>query len=292
MVFLFRRQLAECFYRPRITEVERNFGLIRGYRPAFTDVTCICRKGGMLFAATDTLFMKKLILFDLDGTLLDTLEDLSEAVNHALELRGLPLHTTDEYRHMVGHGVRNLVQQALPSNANETLTDSALGDFRTYYQAHIDVHTRPYPGMPELLADLHSRGIMLAVASNKFQEGTEYLVQRLFPGIPFVAILGNRPGWPLKPDPDIVQEVLKQAAAATGRKDFAPEDAIMVGDSPTDMRTAANGGIDALAVTWGYRSAEELEPVLRELFPDGRARMVSSVPALRIELLGRDIRLI
>lgn len=213
--------------------------------------------------------MKKLILFDLDGTLLDTLEDLSEAVNHALEKRGLPLHSVEEYRHMVGHGVRNLVQQALPEGSCDTLIDSALSDFRAYYQAHIDVHTRPYPGIPELLEALSNRGVKLAVASNKFQEGTEYLIQRFFPAIPFVAILGNRPGAPLKPSPEIVEEVLHKA-------DIQPEDALLVGDSPTDMRTAANGGIQALAVTWGYRSEEEL----------AGAKLVHSVPALRTELLG------
>lgn len=252
--------------------------------------------------------MKKLILFDLDGTLIDTLEDLSEAVNHALALRGLPLHTLDEYRGMVGHGVRSLVQQALeasfgkpiaaeencfsgqrPKNQfpsasttpslSDACIDAALADFVSYYQAHIDVHTRPYPGIPELLAELQARGVKLAVASNKFQEGTEYLIRRFFPDIQFVAILGNRPGWPLKPSPEIVQDVLSRAGVA-------PEDALLVGDSPTDMRTAANGGIDAMAVTWGYRSAEDLEPVLRELFPASPARLVNSVPALRIELLG------
>ena len=194
---------------------------------------------------------KKLIIFDLDGTLLDTLDDLSAAVNYALELRGLPLHTVEEYRHMVGHGVRNLVQQALPVGADDAFIDSALADFKSYYQAHIDVHTRPYLGIPELLSALNEAGVKLAVASNKFQEGAEYLIRRFFPGIPFVAILGNRPGYPLKPDPEIVQEILRQA-------DVAPEDALLVGDSPTDMRTAANGGIEALAVTWGYSSAEEL----------------------------------
>ena len=241
--------------------------------------------------------MKKLILFDLDGTLLDTLEDLSEAVNHALELRGLPTRTVEEYRGMVGHGVRNLVQQALDASLQETygqgsgdvitgtdrpsdaLVEATLSDFKAYYQAHIDVHTRPYPGIPELLADLHARGVLLAVVSNKFQEGTEYLIQRFFPGIPLVAILGNRPGWPLKPDPVIVQDVLSQSGVS-------PSDALLVGDSPTDMRTAFNGGIDALAVTWGYRSAVELESILGELFPDGTAHMVPSVPALRIQLLG------
>ena len=195
--------------------------------------------------------MIKLILFDLDGTLIDSLEDLADAVNHALGLRGLPLHSVAEYRRMVGHGVRNLVKQALPEGADDALVDSALSDFKAYYQAHIDVHTRPYPGIPELLTDLQAHGVQLAVASNKFQEGTEYLIQRFFPGNRFVAILGNRPGAPLKPDPEIVQEVLRKA-------DVQPADALLVGDSPTDMKTAANGGIESIAVTWGYRTAEEL----------------------------------
>lgn len=300
---------------------------------------------------------KKLILWDLDGTLIDTLEDLSAAVNHALELRGLPLHSVAEYRKMVGHGVRNLVKQALEASLMETpdqvggdesvaagdgrvaagdgqqlrasglrwlkeigfsgtvpknnfvqpkeeqlrniqeqetpdqvggdgsvatgdgsglasdgllpdaYIDSALADFKEYYSAHIDVHTKPYPRMQELLTELQARGVKMAVASNKFQEGTEHLIREFFPDIQFVAILGNRPGYPLKPDPEIVREVLAQAAGTgaegQGQKDagaagIGPEDAIMVGDSPTDMRTAANGGIDAVAVSWGYRTEEEL----------------------------------
>lgn len=289
---------------------------------------------------------KKLILWDLDGTLIDTLEDLSAAVNHALELRGLPLHSVAEYRKMVGHGVRNLVKQALEASLKETpdqvggdrgvvggdgsvaagdgqhlrasgsrwlkeigfsgtvpknnfvqpqegqvlpeeerlpdaYIDAALADFKEYYSAHIDVHTRPYPGMQELLTELQERGVKMAVASNKFQEGTEHLIREFFSDIQFVSILGNRPGYPLKPDPEIVREVLARAAgtgtegrdegcnsAGTGGEDqgnkdagaagIGPEDAIMVGDSPTDMRTAANGGIDAVAVSWGYRTEEEL----------------------------------
>ena len=212
----------------------------------------------------------KLILFDLDGTLLDTLDDLSEAVNYALGLRGLPGHTREEYMKMVGHGIRNLVKQALPEDKqeNDALIDSALADFKAYYTAHINVYTRPYPGMQRVVEMLHKEGVQMAVASNKFQEGAEYLIRKFFPGIPFVAVLGNRPGFPLKPDPEIVGEVLRRAGVR-------PEDAVLVGDSPTDMNTAANGGIAAIAVTWGYRpmkdfpgvtvveSAEELLLLLR-----------------------------
>ena len=192
--------------------------------------------------------MLKVVIFDLDGTLLNTLEDLGRAVNYALSLRGYPLHSMDEYRGMVGHGVRNLVTVALPREfqADEILIDAALADFKAYYTAHIDVHTRPYPGMVEAVRQLHEKGIKLAVASNKFQSGTESLIAEFFPGIPFVAVLGNRPGYPLKPDPEIVGEVLRQASAL-------PEEAAMVGDSNTDMKTAENGGIRALAVSWGYR---------------------------------------
>ena len=195
--------------------------------------------------------MLKVVIFDLDGTLLNTIEDLGRAVNYALSLRGLPLHPMEEYRGMVGHGVRNLVTVALPKElqADEALIDAALADFKSYYTAHIDVHTRPYPGMVEAVRQLHEKGIKLAVASNKFQSGTETLIAEFFPGIPFVAVLGNRPGYPLKPDPEIVGEVLRQASAS-------PAQTVMVGDSLTDMKTASNGGIRGIAVSWGYRALE------------------------------------
>lgn len=195
----------------------------------------------------------KLVLLDLDGTLLNTIADLSEAVNHALKLRDLPQHPLEDVTKMVGHGVRNLIMQALPAELrDDTATvDAVLTDFTDYYFAHIDVYTQPYPGIPELITALHRNSILLAIASNKFQAGTEYLIKEFFPGIPFVAVLGNRPGFPLKPDPEIVSEVLRKAGVKK-------EDAVMVGDSPTDMRTAANGGIMGIAVGWGYRDMKDM----------------------------------
>ena len=195
----------------------------------------------------------KLVIFDLDGTLLDTIDDLKEAVNHAMSLRGFPTFTRDEVMAMVGHGARNLMRKALPDGyKDDDMVDAAYNDFKAYYITHIDMHTKPFAGIQDLLANLHHEGVMLAVASNKFQEGTEHLIKEFFPEILFVAVLGGRPGFPLKPDPEIVNEVLRKAG-------IEKEDAVMTGDSDTDMETAANGGIRSIAVNWGYRNMSSIE---------------------------------
>ncbi len=194
----------------------------------------------------------KLVIFDLDGTLLDTIDDLKEAVNHAMSLRGFPTFTRDEVMAMIGHGARNLMRKALPiGHKDDDIVDAAYSDFKAYYITHIDVHTKPFPGIQDLMSTLHHEGVMLAVASNKFQEGTEHLIKEFFPEIPFVAVLGGRPDFPLKPDPEIVGKVLRKAGVNR-------EEAVMVGDSDTDMETAANGGIRGIAVGWGYRNMNEV----------------------------------
>ena len=193
------------------------------------------------------------MIFDLDGTLLDTIDDLKEAVNHAMSLRGFPTFTRDEVMAMVGHGARNLMRKALPlGHKDDDMVNAAYDDFKAYYITHIDVHTKPFPGIHDLLTQLHQEGVLLAVASNKFQEGTEHLIKEFFPEILFVAVLGGRPGFPLKPDPEIVNEVLRKAG-------IEKEEAVMVGDSDTDMETAANGDIMGIAVNWGYRNMSSIE---------------------------------
>lgn len=195
-----------------------------------------------------------LVIFDLDGTLIDTIRDLGEAVNHSLSQAGYPVHDIEEYNTMVGNGVRNLVKAAMPEDArcNDALVDERLAVFVDYYTSHLDVYTRPYEGMAEVLRTLRDNGVRMGVASNKFQSGTESLVKKFFGDIPFVAVLGNKQGQALKPDPAIVNICKMNSGLA--------EDAavVMVGDSDVDMRTAANAGIPAIAVTWGFRSENEL----------------------------------
>lgn len=190
----------------------------------------------------------KLVIFDLDGTLVDTIADLGTAVNVALEMRNLPLHTLEEYRKMVGNGVRKLVQRAMPEQlqGDEKLLDALLADFMSYYIEHIDDKSAPYPGVPELLAELAAAGFKLAVASNKFQSGAEKIVGRLFPQVPFVAVCGGGDGRPLKPDPAVIRLICDAAGEPL-------EQAVLVGDSGTDMATARAAGIPAFAVTWGFR---------------------------------------
>ena len=200
----------------------------------------------------ETSMHTELVIFDLDGTLLDTIGDLAVACNAMLAVRGLPQHSYEEYCHFVGNGILRLVERALPEPLR-TPENVALAraDFVRYYTEHIDVYTKPYPGIPELLAELTRRGIRVAVASNKFQAGTEKLIRLFFPEIPFAAVFGQRPDVPLKPDPAVVEEIL----ACTG---VPRERVLYVGDSGVDMETARAAGVRSAGVTWGFRDREEL----------------------------------
>lgn len=197
--------------------------------------------------------MEKLVIFDLDGTLLNTIADLGNAANHTLAELGLPQHTLDEYRLMVGNGMRKLIMRALPEHlaADDTFVDNTLAAFLDYYAKHIDTYTKPYPGIPELVSALAAQGCKLAIASNKIQAGAEKLAQEFFPNIPFVAVMGNSPLYPLKPDAALVEYIMQKAGTDRAHT-------IMVGDSGTDIQTARNAGIPVIAVSWGFRPRAEL----------------------------------
>ncbi len=197
--------------------------------------------------------MTKLVIFDLDGTLLNTIEDLGRACNHALAQCGFPLRRMDEYNMMVGRGIMNLFLNALPEG--EKTMDNALKMrefFVPYYSEHGSDFTAPYPGIPELLDNLTSRGISLAVASNKYQQGTEHLIRHYFGKYEFVRILGQREGKPIKPDPEIVREAME------GVSGIRLDDVVYCGDSDVDMMTGKNAGVRTIGVTWGFRTREEL----------------------------------
>ncbi|MEG2366358.1 MAG: HAD family hydrolase [Alistipes sp.] len=196
--------------------------------------------------------MTKLVIFDLDGTLLNTIGDLAVSCNSVLALRGLPQHSYETYCGFVGSGILRLVERALPEPLRTPYTVAAVRrDFVAYYTAHIDRYTKPYEGIEELLATLTARGIRVAVASNKFQAGTEKLMQRFFPTTPFAALLGQREGVALKPDPTIVEEILRTT-------NTAPGEALYIGDSGIDMLTARAAGVCAVGCTWGFRTRAEL----------------------------------
>lgn len=197
--------------------------------------------------------MKKLVIFDLDGTLLDTIADLAESANYALKQLDYPTHPVDAIRTFVGNGINKLLERALPAHEQ---TEENIMRMRSHFVPYYDIHnadlSTPYPGIVSLLEDLQAKGILIAVASNKYQKATVKLVKQYFPNIDFVEILGQREGINVKPDPSIVFDILQKA-------DVSKEDVLYVGDSGVDMQTAINAGVDAVGVTWGFRPRAELE---------------------------------
>lgn len=197
--------------------------------------------------------MKKLVIFDLDGTLLNTIADLALSTNYALDKLGYPTHEVGAYNFMVGNGINKLFERALPEG--EKTEENVLRvrkEFVPFYDMHNADESQPYQGILELLSHLQDAGIQLAVASNKYQAATQKLISHYFPTIHFVAVFGQRDGINVKPDPTIVFDILKIANIEKG-------DVLYVGDSGVDMQTAANAGVTACGVTWGFRPRTELE---------------------------------
>ena len=189
-------------------------------------------------------------IFDLDGTLLNTLDDLKNAVNAALAKRGYPARTLDEVRLFVGNGVARLIERAVPEGTSAAETAAILADFRDYYNAHINVETHPYAGVAALLGKLRAAGVKIGVNSNKYDAAVQLLMNDHFPGL-FDKAVGESETVPKKPSPIGVETLLKAL-------DADAESAVYIGDSGVDEQTAKNAGLPFIWVSWGFRRKEEL----------------------------------
>ena len=191
-------------------------------------------------------------IFDLDGTLLDTLQDLAASVNYALRQHRMPEHSIDDVRQFVGNGVRKLMERAIPQGTGNPLFEETFATFRQYYMAHSLDTTKPYEGIPEMLAELQKRGCRLAVVSNKMMAATQELIRHFFPGTIEVAIGEHEAeGIRKKPAPDTVLAALRQLGVGK-------EGAVYVGDSDVDIMTARNSGLPCISVLWGFRDRDFL----------------------------------
>jgi len=193
-------------------------------------------------------------MLDLDGTLLDSIDDIANSMNNILTAHGYPAQSTTQYKQFVGHGARKLLGRALPPDHG--LSEETIGEmleaFRGYYAHHNMDMTKPYDGIPELLRYMADAGIHLAVVSNKPQKSTEPLMKAFFADIEFVAVYGDLAGRPLKPDPYLAHELFKMTGVT-------PDQAVMIGDAEPDIIFAKNASVFSIGVLWGFRSREELE---------------------------------
>ena len=212
----------------------------------------------------------KTVIFDLDGTILNTLEDLCASVNYALVKGGFPIRALDQVRQDVGNGIRNLIRRSLPAGTSEEKYQQVYTDFRLHYRNHCADLTRPYPGIQWLLTELRRSGARTAVVSNKADFAVQLLIDQFFP-CQFDAVLGERDGIPKKPAPEPIYTVLSSL-------DAEPGDAIYVGDSEVDILTAANAKLPCICVDWGFRSRKTLEQA-------GAQCIVSSPEALLMQLM-------
>ena len=192
----------------------------------------------------------KIAIFDLDGTLLDTLQDLAISTNFALEMSGYPKRTLQEIRSFVGNGIEKLIERAVPENVSVEERKQTLEIFKSHYALHCEDHTAPYEGIPELLDHLIEKKIPIAVVSNKIDFAVQTLCKKYF-GNRITVAVGEREGIRRKPYPDSVLEVLDQFG-------ISPKDSVYIGDSEVDVQTAINAGTDIISVTWGFRDRDVL----------------------------------
>ena len=191
-------------------------------------------------------------IFDLDGTLLDTLQDLADSVNYALRQHNMPEHSIDEIRGFVGNGVRLLMQRSVPEGTDDAQFEAVFATFRQYYMQHSLDTTKPYEGVSELLHELKCRGCRLAVVSNKMMAATQELIAHFFPDVEVAIGEHEAAGIRKKPAPDTVFQALRQLGVG-------PEDAVYVGDSDVDIHTARHAGLPCISVLWGFRDRTFLE---------------------------------
>ena len=192
----------------------------------------------------------QLIIFDLDGTILDTLEDLKCSLNAALKKNKLPERSFEEVRRFVGNGIGMLIRRAVPSDANDNTIRQVHADFTTHYKVHSTDHTRPYDGITALMEQLHAAGRKIAVISNKADYAVQDLCQHYFPDLIDIAV-GEKEGVRRKPEPDSVNEVIRLLS-------IPKKSVVYIGDSEVDIQTAKNAGIDAVIVEWGFRDRDFL----------------------------------
>ena len=218
--------------------------------------------------------MKVAILFDMDGTVLNTIEDLADSVNASLAHYGYPERTLDEVRRFVGNGVRRLMRQAVPTTATDAQMEEVLRYYHDYYEAHCQIKTRPYDGIVEILQQLGKR-YPVAIVSNKPDGAVKILAAQYFPG---VYALGESPACPRKPAPDMVFQAMKALEA---------DACVYVGDSEVDVLTAKNAEVPCLSVTWGFRDVPELEEAGAKYFCHDTARLQESLDAIVSEVYGQ-----
>lgn len=222
--------------------------------------------------------MKQLVIFDLDGTLLNTIADLGAATNYALRESGYPEHSISSYPMFVGNGVTRLIERAIPEDMRTHENILAVREkFCEYYDEHLTDETTPYTGIPELLHDLKDIGVKLAVASNKYQHAVETLINRYFPDITWSAVEGQKEGVPVKPDPSIIFEIL-------GKTPTRKSKVLYVGDSGVDMETARRACVDSCGVTWGFRPVKELKEAHADNIADAPEQIITIVRRPGLEL--------
>lgn len=193
----------------------------------------------------------ELAIFDLDGTILNTLDDLADSMNYVLKMHGFPLHTVDEVRMMVGNGIINLVKRALPSGTEQEKIQAVFDDFNAYYKLHSSDKTKSYDGIIEMLDQLKKSGIKLAVVSNKADYAVQDLCKKHFSGL-FDAVVGEKQNVPKKPAPDSVNNILQELGIERNKS-------VYIGDSDVDVQTAKNAEMSCISVDWGFRGRSFLE---------------------------------